>query len=98
MVGQNIEARSCHRSASAQHRTGAEIREEIMTRVIAGRSEPSQYSVIVKDGLVTLEGNPETVAIGHALVARTPTSGRRGGAQPLVYPVPPSPSRIGPYF
>ena len=52
-------------------RTDAEIREEIMTRVIAGRSEPSQYSVIVTDGLVTLEGNPETVAIGHALVAQT---------------------------
>ena len=70
-----------------------------MTRVIAGRSEPSQYSVIVKDGLVTLEGNPETVAIGHALVARTRhVQGVVAVRDRLVYPVPPSPSRIGPYF
>src|SRR5689334_5399752 len=39
-------------------RTDGEIRDEIMTQVIAGRSEPSYYSVTVKDGVVTLEGNP----------------------------------------
>jgi CBS domain-containing protein len=80
-------------------RTDAEIREEIMTRVIAGRSEPSQYSVIVKDGVVTLEGNPETVAIGHDLVARTRhVQGVVAVRDRLVYPAPPSPSRVGPYF
>ena len=80
-------------------RTDAEIREEIMTRVIAGRSEPSQYSVIVTDGLVTLEGNPETVAIGHDLVARTRhVQGVVAVRDGLVYPAPPSPSRVGPYF
>jgi len=52
-------------------RTDAEIREEIMTQVIAGHSEPSQYSVIVKDGVVTLEGTPETVVIGHDQTSRT---------------------------
>src|SRR5438034_1218009 len=52
-------------------RTDAEIREEIMTQVIAGRSEPSYYSVIVKDGVVTLEGTPETAAIGRDLISRS---------------------------
>jgi CBS domain-containing protein len=80
-------------------RTDAEIREEIMTQVIAGRSEPSQYTVIVKDGVVTLEGSPETAAIGHDLVARTRhVQGVVAVRDRLVYPAPPSPSRVGPYF
>jgi CBS-domain-containing membrane protein len=80
-------------------RTDAEIREEIMTQVIAGRSEPSYYSVIVKDGVVTLEGNPETITIGHDLVARTRhVQGVVAVRDRLVYPVPPEPSRVGPYF
>lgn len=80
-------------------RTDAEIREEIMTQVIAGRSEPSQYSVIVKDGVVTLEGNSETVAIGRDLIARSHhVQGVVAVRDRLVYPAPPSPSRIGPYF
>ena len=80
-------------------RTDAEIREEIMTQVIAGRSEPSQYSVIVKDGVVTLEGNPETVAIGRDLIARSHhVQGVVAVRDRLVYPAPPSPSRVGPYF
>jgi CBS domain-containing protein len=80
-------------------RTDAEIRDEIMTQVIAGRSEPSQYSVIVTDGVVTLEGNPETVVIGHDLAARTRhVQGVVAVRDRLVYPAPPSPSRVGPYF
>jgi CBS domain-containing protein len=81
-------------------RTDAEIREEIMTQVIAGRAEPSYYSVIVKDGVVTLEGNPETVAIGHELVARTRhVQGVVGVRDRLVYPVSPEPSMPHrPYF
>ena len=80
-------------------RTDAEIREEIMTRVIAGRSEPSQYSVIVKDGVVTLEGTPGTAAIGHDLVWRTRhVQGVVAVRDRLVYPADPVPSRPGPYF
>ena len=80
-------------------RTDAEIREEIMTQVIAGRSEPSYYTVIVKDGVVTLEGNPETAAIGHDLVTRARhVQGVVAVRDRLVYPAPPSPSRVGPYF
>jgi CBS domain-containing protein len=80
-------------------RSDAEIREEIMTKVIAGRSEPSYYSVIVKDSVVTLEGNPETAAIGHDLVARTRhVQGVVAVRDRLAYPVEPVPSRPGPYF
>ena len=80
-------------------RTDAEIREEIMTQVIAGRSEPSQYSVVVTDGLVTLEGTPETIAIGRDLVRRARrVQGVIGVRDRLVYPVAPVPSSPGPYF
>jgi CBS domain-containing protein len=80
-------------------RPDAAIREEIMSQVITGRSEPSWYSVIVKDGVVTLEGTPETVAIGRDLVRRTRhVEGVVAVRDRLVYPVPPLPSRVGPYF
>jgi CBS domain-containing protein len=80
-------------------RGDAEIREEIMTQVIAGRSEPSWYQVIVKDGVVTLEGNPETTSIGHDLISRTRhVQGVVAVRDRLVYPVAPVPSSPGPYF
>jgi CBS domain-containing protein len=80
-------------------RTDAEIREEIVSQVITGRSEPSWYSVIVKDGVVTLEGTPETIAIGRDLVRRARrVQGAVAVRDRLVYPVPPVPSSPGPYF
>jgi len=80
-------------------RPDAEIREEIMTQVIAGRSEPSWYSVIVKDGMVTLEGTPETAAIGRDLVRRARhVEGVVAVRDRLVYPVPPVASRSGHHF
>jgi CBS domain-containing protein len=80
-------------------RTDAEIREEIMGQVITGRSEPSWYSVVVKDGVVTLEGTPETVAIGRDLVRRVRhVQGVVAVRDRLAYPVPPVPSRAVPYF
>ena len=80
-------------------RTAAEIREEIMSQVIMGRSEPSWYSVIVRDGVVTLEGTPETVAIGRDLVRRVQhVQGVVAVRDRLVYPVPPVPSRAVHYF
>ena len=80
-------------------RTDAEIREEILSQVITGRSEPSWYSVVVKDGVVTLEGTPETVAIGRDLVRRARhVQGVVAVRDRLVYPVPPAPGSPGPYF
>ncbi len=81
------------------NRTDAEIREEIISQVITGRSEPSWYSVIVKDGVVMLESTPETAAIGRDLVRRVRhVQGVMAVRDRLVYPVPPVPSRPGPYF
>jgi CBS domain-containing protein len=80
-------------------RTDAEIREEIMSQVITGRSEPSWYSVIVKDGVVTLEGTPETVAIGRDLLRRARhVQGVVAVCDRLVYPAPPVPSSPRPSF
>ncbi len=80
-------------------RTDSEIRAQIMTDVIPGRSEPTWYSVLVKDGVVTLEGTPETVPIGHDIVRRARhVQGVVAVRDRLVYPVPPVPSRPGPYF
>jgi CBS domain-containing protein len=80
-------------------RSDAEIREEIMSQVITGRSEPSWYSVVVKDGVVTMEGTPETVAIGRDLVRRARhVQGVVAVRDRLVYPVSPVPSSPGPYF
>ncbi len=80
-------------------RPDAEIRQEIMSQVITGRSEPSWYSVIVKDGVVTLEGTPETASIGRDLVRRARhVQGVVAVRDRLVYPVPPVPSSPGPYF
>jgi len=80
------------------NRADAEIRQEIMSEVITGRSEPSWYSVIVKDGVVTMEGTPETPAIGHGLVRRAwHVQGVVAVRDRLVYPAP-VPSSPGPYF
>jgi CBS domain-containing protein len=80
-------------------RTDEEIRAQIMTEVIPGRSEPTWYSVLVKDGVVTLEGTPETVPVGHDIVRRARhVQGVVAVRDRLVYPVPPVPSRPGPYF
>lgn len=80
-------------------RPDGQIREEILSLVIPGRSEPCWYSVLVTDGVVTLEGTPETAAIGHDLVRRARhVQGVVAVRDRLVYPVPPVPSRPGLYF
>ena len=67
-----------------------------MTRVIPGYSQPSWYSVLVKDGVVTLEC-PETVPIRCDIVRRARNvQGVVAVRDRLVYPVPPVPSRQAP--
>jgi CBS domain-containing protein len=79
-------------------RPDAEIRQEIMSQMVPGRSEPSWYSVIVKDGVVTLEGAPETASIGRDLVGRARhVQGVVAVRDRLVYPVPQVPSSPGLY-
>jgi CBS domain-containing protein len=80
-------------------RLDGEIRDEIISRVIPRLSEPSWYSVIVKDGIVTVEGTPETVSIGHEVLRRIRhVQGVVAVRDRLVYPVPPMVTRPGPSF
>jgi len=70
-------------------RLDEEIRAEVISQVIPRLSEPSLYSVIVKDGIVTIEGTPETVAIGHEVLAQSRrVQGVVAVRDRLVYPVP----------
>jgi CBS domain-containing protein len=71
-------------------RPDEEIRLEITGQVIPRLSEPSSYWIWVKDGIVTLEGTPETVAIGHEVLAQVRhVQGVVAVRDRLVYPVPP---------
>jgi CBS domain-containing protein len=79
-------------------RPDEEIRAEITSQVIPRLSEPSWYSVMVKDGIVTVEGTPETVSIGHQVLARIRhVQGVVAVRDRLVYPVPPTVAAPGPY-
>ena len=77
-----------------------EIRREIVGEVIPRLSEPSWYWVVVKDGIVTLEGTPETVSIGHDVLARVRhVEGVVAVRDRLVYSLPPaSAATRGPRF
>jgi CBS domain-containing protein len=71
-------------------RPDEEIRREITGEVIPRLSEPSWYSVVVKDGIVALEGTPETISIGHHVLARVRhVEGVVAVQDRLAYPVPP---------
>jgi len=52
-------------------RPDEEIRKEIRDEVILNRSltDPGRFTVTVDEGVVTLEGIPETAAVGHAIVS-----------------------------
>jgi CBS-domain-containing membrane protein len=72
-------------------RPDEEIRREIVDEVIPRLSEPSWYSVVVKDGIVTVEGTPETISIGHHVLARVRhVEGVVAVRDRLVYPVLPA--------
>jgi CBS domain-containing protein len=53
-------------------RTDGEIRKEITDDVLLGEFlvDPADFSVTVKDGIVTLGGRPETSETGHEIVRR----------------------------
>jgi CBS domain-containing protein len=57
---------------SAFDRPDAEIRTEIREQIIrdAFLIDPDAFGVIVKDGVVTLAGRPETNDVGHQIVQR----------------------------
>ena len=80
-------------------RPDEEIRLEVIGQVIPRLSEPTWYSVRVKDGIVTLEGTPETISVGHQVLDRVRhVQGVVAVRDRLVYPVPPVPATPGHYF
>jgi CBS domain-containing protein len=80
-------------------RPDEEIRLEIIGQVIPRLSEPSWYWVRVKDGIVTLEGTPETISVGHKVLDQVRhVQGVVAVRDRLVYPLPPVPATPGPYF
>lgn len=80
-------------------RPDEEIRLEIIGQVIPPLSEPSWYAVRVHDGVVILEGTPESVSIGHDVLRRVrQVQGVVAVRDRMVYPVPPVPITPGPYF
>ena len=80
-------------------RPDEEIRIEITGQVIPRLSEPSWYVVRVKDGIVTLEGTPETISIGRQVLGQVRhVQGVVAVQDRLAYPLPPVPAAPGPYF
>jgi CBS domain-containing protein len=80
-------------------RPDEEIRMEITGQVIPRLSEPSWYCVGVNNGIVTLEGTPETVSIGHDVLAQVRrVQGVVAVRDRLTYPLPPVVAAPGPYF
>jgi CBS-domain-containing membrane protein len=55
---------------SVYSRPDADIRHEIIDNIILGMllCDPSRFTVTVKDGIVTVEGMPETASAGHDMI------------------------------
>jgi CBS domain-containing protein len=55
---------------SVYGRPDADIQREVAEDLIQGtyRSDPGRFTVTVKDGIVTIEGTPETTAVGHDII------------------------------
>lgn len=55
---------------SVYSRPDAEIQREITQDLILGKllRDPAAFAVTVKDGIVTIEGTPETAVVGHDLI------------------------------
>jgi CBS domain-containing protein len=71
-------------------RTDASLREEITGTILGEfRMDPRRFTITVKDGVVTLEGEPETVGLGHDLVRQVRhMQGVVGVRDRLTYPEP----------
>jgi len=55
---------------SVYSRPDAQIQQEITQDLILGTflCDPVKFTVTVKDGIVTIEGSPETTVIGHDII------------------------------
>jgi CBS domain-containing protein len=80
-------------------RPDEEIRLEITGQVIPRLSEPSWYWVRVTDGVVILEGTPETISVGREVLNQVrQVQGVVAVRDRLVYPPAAAPATPGPYF
>jgi CBS domain-containing protein len=80
-------------------RTDEDIRVEITRQVIPRLSEPSFYWVVVENGIVTMEGTPETISIGRNVLARVRrVQGVVAVRDRLTYLLPPAPVSPRPYY
>ena len=76
-------------------RPDGEIRQEILDQVLRSdlRTDPAAFTVVVKDGIVTLEGEAETSEFGHDIVQRVRhVRGVVAVRDRLNYPRPPEPT------
>ncbi len=55
---------------SVYGRPDADIRHEIIERIVLDTllTDPERFTITVKDGIVTVEGMPETAAVGHDMI------------------------------
>ena len=56
---------------SVYSRPDADIHREITQDLILGTylCDPAKFTVVVKDGIVTMEGMPETASVGHDIIS-----------------------------
>lgn len=82
-------------------RSDEQIRAEIVNDVIVRGfiQDPRQFSVQVKDGIVTLAGSPDTSGLGHDLISQVRhVQGVVAVRDRLAYPVDEIPMAAGPLF
>lgn len=58
---------------SVYSRADADIRRDVAEGIILGTllCDPAKFTITVKDGIVTIEGMPETAVVGHDMIEAT---------------------------
>jgi CBS domain-containing protein len=76
---------------------GHEITERVMPDTVA--TDPARFTVAVKDGIVTVEGTPETAVVGHDMIEEIRrVEGVVSVRDRLSYPRAGGPAIVGPLF
>jgi CBS domain-containing protein len=86
---------------SVYTRPDADIRHEITERVMLDTllTDPARFIVTVKDGIVTVEGMPETAVVGHDMIEEIRhVEGVVSVRDRLSYPRAGGPTIVGPQF
>jgi CBS domain-containing protein len=86
---------------SVYSRPDSDIRHEITGRVMLDTllTDPARFTVTVKDGIVTVEGIPETAVVGHDMIEEIRhLEGVVSVRDRLSYPRAGGPTIVGPQF